>query len=98
MTKDLIRAGIMEKRMFLCLAEKWSFGQKCILSQKIPENFKRLIFILETGTFFFAQLFLVVARTWCPLRSELFWGPHGGWITKGSMEQCDTKMQKTSQG
>ena len=41
-----------------------------------PEFLKRLISILEKGTFCFIQLFSVVARTWCPLRSERFFlGP-----------------------
>ena len=40
--------------------------------KKQPKFLKRLIFILEMGTFFFEQLFPVVARTRLELRSELF--------------------------
>ena len=45
-----------------------------ILSQKKhPKFLKRLIFILEKGTFFFfEQLSRFVARTWLELRSEFF--------------------------
>ena len=50
MTKDLVRAGITEKQLFLRLAEKVFFGQKCVFSQFFLE-------ILEMGTFFFAQFF-----------------------------------------
>ena len=48
-----------------------------------PEFLKRLIFILEKGTFFFAQLCPVVARTWCPLRSERFFlGPKSRFLAE----------------
>ena len=43
---------------------KNSFFQK----GKDPKFAKRLVFILEKGTFLFAQLFPVVARTWLELR------------------------------
>ena len=49
------------------------FGQKCDSSPpKNPKFTKRLIFIWEKGTFLFAQLFLVVARTWLPC-DPIFW-------------------------
>ena len=71
MKTDPVRAGITEKWPVIRLAEKWSFGQKFILSQKSPKFPKRLISILEKGTFF-VQLFPVLARTWLDLRSESF--------------------------
>ena len=44
----------------LCLAEKWFLGQKSVFfPQKHPKFAKRLIFIWETGTFLFGQLFPV---------------------------------------
>ena len=45
------------------------FGQKSIFFQKVPKICK---FIWEKGTFLFAQLCLVVARTWLRPRSEVF--------------------------
>ena len=52
------------------------FVQKSVFPKKHPKFAKRLIFILEKGTFFFEQLFPVVARTWLELKSEcLFLGP-----------------------
>ena len=57
------------------LSQKVVFGQKSVFLQKKHQKFaKRLIFILEKGSFFSAQLCPVKARTKCPLRSELFWG------------------------
>ena len=74
MTWDTVRAGIMEKRPFLCPAKKCFLGKKCVFSPKTPKFAKRLIFILEKGTFFFEQLFPVEARTWLEVRSEhFFW-------------------------
>ena len=55
-------------------AEKCFFGQKCILSPKHSKFLKRLIFILEKGTFFFERLFLGMARPWLGQKSEFFWG------------------------
>ena len=46
----------------------------CFFNKEHPKSAKRLIFIWGKGTFFFAQLCRVVARTWCPVRSERF-GP-----------------------
>ena len=61
----------------------FTFCQKVVFGPKIhffpkkhPKTTKRLIFIWENGTFFFAQLCPVVARTWFRLRSESFFlGP-----------------------
>ena len=74
MTTDLVPAGITKKRPFLRLAEKRFFGKKSV-EKKHLISAKTLLFIWENGTFLFAQLFLVVARTWCPLRSGCFFGP-----------------------
>ena len=65
MTTDPVRAEITEKQPILRLAEECFFGPKMRFSppKKHPKFAKRLIFILEDGTFLFAQLFLVVART-----------------------------------
>ena len=43
--------------------------------KKHPKFAKRLIFIWEKGTFLFAQLCPVVARTWLELRSKPLFGP-----------------------
>ena len=60
MTTGPVRAGITEKLSFLRSAEKCFFGQKYILSQKKhPKFLKEMVFILEKGTFFFAQHLLV---------------------------------------
>ena len=65
MTTDLVPAVIMEKRPFLSSAEKCFFGYKSVFSKKNHPKFaKGVIFIWEKGTFLFAQLFPVVARTW----------------------------------
>ena len=53
----------------------WQLGTKmCNFDPKVWIFGKRLIFILEKGTFFFAQL-SVVARTWLELTGGFFWGP-----------------------
>ena len=76
MTTEPVWAGITEKRTFLRSAEKWFFGQKWVLTQKKhPKFLKRLIFIWEKATFFFEQLFLVVAGTWLGERRVCFLGP-----------------------
>ena len=76
MTTDPIRAGITEKRQFLRSAEKCFFWSKMGFNPKNhPKFLKRLIFIWEKATFFFEQLFPVVARTWLESRSECFFGP-----------------------
>ena len=75
MTTVLVRAGIRKKKPFLYLAEKWFFGQKSFFPKKKSKFAKRLVFILEKGTFLFAQLFPVVARTWLEPRSALLFGP-----------------------
>ena len=62
MTTDLIWAVITEKRPFLCLAEKCFLAKNLFSPKKDPKFSKRLIFILEKGTFWFAQFFPVVAR------------------------------------
>ena len=67
--------GIMEKGQSLRLAEKQKIGLKSIFSNtKHLKSAKRLIFIWEKGTFFFAQLCPVVARTWFRIRSVFFFG------------------------
>ena len=60
----------------------FTFGQKVFFGPKMhfipnkhPKFLKELIFILQKGTFSFAQLFPVVARTWLELRSLCFLGP-----------------------
>ena len=58
----------------------FKFGQKVFFwpklvsffSKKHPKFAKRLIFIWEKGPFLYEQLCPVVARTWCPARSESF--------------------------
>ena len=62
------------KRWFLRYAQQRKTGQNsCIFSSKKHQNSaKRLIFIWEKGTFFFAQLCPVVARTLLESRSESF--------------------------
>ena len=75
----------MEKRLFLCSAHSVFFGPYCIFFQKNhPKFLKRLIFILEKGTFFFEQLFPVMARLWCPARSQLFFGLKSWFLAKKS--------------
>ena len=65
MTTDLVWARITEKPPFLRLAEKSFFGQKSVFPPKKHQKFaKRLIFILEKGTFLFAQPCPDGARTW----------------------------------
>ena len=60
------------------------FGPKIhFFPKKHPKTAKRLIFIWEKGTFFFAQLCPVVARTWFRLRSEsFFWAQKFGFWPK----------------
>ena len=83
MTTNPVQAGIMEKRPFLRSAAKKIFGPKMhqfFWPKKHQKFLKRLIFILE-GIFFFAKLFPVVTRTWCPLRRVLiFFGLKSGFL------------------
>ena len=58
------------KKCCFFLAKKAFYPKK-----KHPKFLKRLIFVLEKGTFFFEQLFPVVARTWLPLTCVRFFGP-----------------------
>ena len=68
---ELRRNG--RKWPFLRFAEKRKTGRKSVFFPKNhPKSAKRLMFIWEKGTFSFAQLCPVVARTWLELRSELF--------------------------
>ena len=53
-----------EETAFLRSAKKCFFGKKAFYQKKHPKFLKRLIFILERGTFFFEQPLPVVARTW----------------------------------
>ena len=70
----------------------FTFGRKVVFWPKMgfnsknhPKFLKRLIFIWEKATFFFEQLFPVVARTWFPLRSEsFFWGPKSRFLAEKS--------------
>ena len=55
MTTDTVRAGITEKRPFLRSAGKCFLTKNAFYPKKHPKFVKRLIFILEKGTFFFAQ-------------------------------------------
>merc|ERR1712012_1197339 len=56
-------------------SQKVCFWLKMHLNpKKHPQFLKILIFIWEKATFFFEQLFLVVARTWLESRSGLFSG------------------------
>ena len=58
--------------------------------KKHPKFLKRLIFILEKATFFFEQLFSVVARTWLEYKSDrLFLGPKFQFLAKKS-DFCHT--------
>ena len=59
-------------------SRKVFFWPKMHFNPKNTQNF--LMFILEKGTFFFEQLFPVVARTWLILRSELFFGDPKSWF------------------
>ena len=49
-----------------------------------PKFLKKLIFIWEKATFFFEQLFLVVARAWLGSRSGIFLGPKAWFLAKKS--------------
>ena len=70
----------------------FTFGRKLLflaknafLPYKHPKIAKRLVFILEKDTFLFAQLFPVVARTWCPARSGCFlWAPKSQFLAQNS--------------
>ena len=54
---------------------------------------KRLILIWEKGNFFFAQLFPFVARSWCPLRTQRFFGPKSSVFgPKVRFLPCDPKF------
>merc|ERR1712155_301750 len=71
---ELRRNG--RKRPFLRFAEKRKTGRKSVFFQKKHQkSAKRLIFIWEKGTFSFAQLCPVVARTWLESRSVYFFWP-----------------------
>ena len=60
--------------------------KKCIFFQKHLKFLKRLIFIWEKVTFFFEQLFPVVAKTWLELRSESFFlGPKSRFLVQKSI-------------
>ena len=70
MTTDLVPAGITEKRLLLCMAEKsFFFAKNPFFPKKHLQFAETLIFIWEKGTFLFAQLFSVVASTWLELKS-----------------------------
>ena len=70
----------------------FTFGRKLLflaknafLPYKHPKIAKGLVFILEKDTFLFAQLFPVVARTWCPARSGCFlWAPKSQFLAQNS--------------
>ena len=88
---DPVWAGITEKRTFLRSAEMCFFWPKMGFSPKNhPKFLKRLIFIWEKATFFFEQLFPVVARTWLELKSGTsFLGPKFRFLAKKS-DFCHT--------
>ena len=69
MTTDLVRAGITEKRPFYIQPKRGFWPKMHFYPKKQPKFLKRLIFIWEKATFFFEQLFPVVARTWLEYRS-----------------------------
>ena len=55
------------------------------IPKKHPKFLQRVIFILEKGTFFFEQLFPVVARTWLEYRSVCFFlGPKSRFFAEKS--------------
>ena len=75
------RAGIMEKRPFFTFGQKVFFlAKNAFFPKKHPKFLKRLIFILEKGTFFFEQLFLVLARTRLESRCGFILGPKSGFL------------------
>ena len=80
MTTDPVWAGITEKRPFLRSAEKCFFGQKVGFNPKINPK----------ATFFFEQLFPVVARTWLELRSESFFLGPKSWFLVQKSDFCHT--------
>ena len=61
---------VWEERPYLRSAEKCFFSLKSVFPKKCPKFNKRLIIIWEKGTFLFAQLCSIVARTWRPARRE----------------------------
>ena len=73
MTTEPGQAGFTEKQPFHVQPRSGFLAKNAFYPQKTPELL--MMFILEKGTFFFEQLFLVVARTWLELRSELFLDP-----------------------
>ena len=76
MTTHPVRARITEKRPWL----KKHFNPK-----KHPKFLMRLILIWEQATFFFEQLFPVVARTWLGAKSVcLFLGPNFRFLAQKS--------------
>ena len=91
MTTELVRAVITEKRPFLCSVKKYFVGKKGFYPpKKHPKFLKRLIFIWEKATFFFEQLFPVVARKWLGAKSLcLFLGPKFRFLAKKS-DFCHT--------
>ena len=90
MTTDQVRAGITEIQPFFKFGRKVVFWPKMgFIAKKHPKLLKRLIFIWEKATFFFEQLFRVVARTWLELRSEFFWCPKS-WVLAQKAFFCHT--------
>ena len=55
-----------------------------------PKSLKRLIFIWEKATFFFEQLFPVVARTWLILKSGSFFLGPKFWFLVQKSDFCHT--------
>ena len=72
------------EKAVLTFDRKVFFWPKMYFPPKKTQKFaKRLICILEKGTLFFAQLFPVEARTWCPARSESFFlGPKSRFLAQ----------------
>ena len=58
--KEMVPAGITEKRPFLRLAEKQKQAKICFSPKKHSKKAKRLIFIGEKGTFPFDNF----SRSW----------------------------------
>ena len=80
-TTVLVPPGIREERQYLCF-----FSLKSVFPQKCSKFNKRLIVVWEKGTFLFAQLCLIVARTWRPARSEhIFLGTKTWFSTQKSI-------------
>ena len=57
MTTDRVPAGIMEKRPFLCLAEKCFFGQKSVFPKKRSKIFKKTDIYFGKGYFLVCTIF-----------------------------------------